>query len=211
MRKIYFLIILFPFLGISQSGISLSGTSMFYLGQTLFPSNTQELLPINFQARNTKVTLSMFRGRKFKFGTLALNVNMSYSINNIKYSDSELLGIYNHETSTKNLIPELELWYIILQTRNIFIYSSVGGYGVLSDLNTSSSDDNNILHEYNQLIPFARIGLQLNYGKFFINPFISFDLKGIEFDKINEIWQAEFRDLIQNYNIRSGLELGIMF
>jgi hypothetical protein len=64
---------------------------------------------------------------------------------------------------------------------------------------------------YNALIPFVRSGLQINYGKLFINPFISFDLDKIKFDEFNEFLDTDFKQLIKDYSIRTGVKFGIMF
>jgi hypothetical protein len=138
-------------------------------------------------------------------------MNLSYSINNIQYEGNNEFGIPNYETMKKSLIPKIELWHIIFQRENTFIYTSIGGYGILQDLNIFSSDEENELYEYNSIIPFVRTGLQLSYGKFFINPFISFDLEEINFDKLSDIWNVNIKSTIQNYNFRTGVEFGIMF
>ena len=131
-------------------------------------------MPITYETRNNKITLSIFRGRKFKIGTIAIKANVSYSINNTQYDSGNTPNIPNYETIKKSLIPSIELWYIMFQTKTTFIYVSIGGYGIIEDLNIFTSEDNDDLYEYNGIIPFARTGLQLNYGRFFINPFISF-------------------------------------
>ena len=69
----------------------------------------------------------------------------------------------------------------------------------------------NDLYEYNGIIPFVRTGLQLNYGRFFINPFISFDLQQINFNKFSDILDSDIEEIIKNYTVRTGLEFGIMF
>lgn len=201
----------------SQSGISLSGSNMFNMGQTVFYANSQDFMPVNFENRSNKITLSIFRGRRFKWGTFALKGNFSYSINKFKYLYS-MSGISadnvtesNIETMTSNLIPSLELWYIFLQKESVFIYTSVGSYGIFSDLNITSNNNENT-YEYNTLIPFIRIGTQLNYGRFFINPFISFDLEGFTFEELGKIFEnSNLQSQFTNYTLRSGLEFGIMF
>jgi len=81
----------------------------------------------------------------------------------------------------------------------------------LEDLNLLSSNNEQNTLNYNAIIPFLRSGLQINYGKLFINPFISFDLDKIEFGEVNEILDADFKQLIKDYSIRTGLNFGIMF
>ena len=212
MKRIIFLFIsiLTPIIIKAQSGISLSGASQFNIGQTVNNLNN-DFLPVNYESRMNKLTLSLFRGRKFRFGTLAVNAKISYSINQINYEYSEISDVSNYKIRTINVIPALEFWYIMFQTENIFLYSSIGNYGIISDLNIGSHDYENNIFEYNKIIPFFRLGTQLSYGRFFINPFVSFDLKGIEFDKFEELWNFELKDQLQNYSIRSGLEFGIMF
>ena len=212
MRSILFFFLITPLFMLGQSGISLSGSSMFHLGQTVLPAEVQfpeneTFLPINFESRNNKVTLSLLRGRKFKFGILALNLNISYSSNSIEYKNSEFQTIDDLKTNTKNLIPSVEVWWIFLQRENTFLYTSLGGYGIFSDLNIND----NYTYEYNEIIPFLRVGTQLNYGKFFLNPFVSFDLDGISFNEIGDVFEIDLQTHIKNYSIRSGLEFGIMF
>ena len=211
-KQLFTLIILIiPLITIGQSGISLSGSSQFNPGQSILPLMNGEFVPINYESRNNQITLSIFRGRKFKIGTFAINMNISYSINNIQYEENNEFGIPNYETIKKSLIPKLELWHIIFQKENTFIYTSIGAYGILQDLNIFSSEEEDELYEYNGIIPFVRTGLQLNYGKFFVNPFISFDLQEIHFDKFGDIWNTNLKSTIQNYTFRTGLEFGIMF
>ena len=69
----------------------------------------------------------------------------------------------------------------------------------------------NDVYEYNSLVPFLRTGVQLNYNRFFLNPFISFDLEQIRFNSFSDIFNADVGDKIKNYSIRTGLECGILF
>mgnify|MGYP001373797779 CR=1 FL=1 len=210
------ILIIIPLLGISQSGISLSGSSTFQMGQHVFDFNSPEIEPINIETRNNKITLSYLRGRKLKIGTFLIKSSISYNIDKTTYNDSntpnsESLELYDLRTTTANIIPSFELWCVILQNENTFVYTSFGGYGILSNLTINSGNITNT-YEYNRLIPFFRIGTQLNYGKLFINPFISFDLKGMEFESLNEIFSnTNIETQFQNYKIRTGLEFGIMF
>ena len=211
MGKYIFLLTLIPVISLSQSGISISGLSQFYTGQSIVPINAETFSPITYETRNNKITLSIFRGRKFIIGTIAINAKLSYSINKTQYDLENTLNIPNYETIKKSLIPSLELWYIMFQTKTTFIYVSIGGYGIIEDLNIFTSEDNNDLYEYNGIIPFVRTGLQLNYRRFFINPFISFDLQQINFNKFSDILDSDIEEIIKNYTVRTGLEFGIMF
>ena len=212
MRKIIAILILviIPMTVRSQSGISLSGSSEFYEGQSIIPISAESYSTINYHSRANQITLSIFRGRKFKIGTFAINASFTYSINNTQYHGNSMVG-NSYEVIKKNLIPKLELWHILLQRKNIFIYNSIGAYGVLQDLNLSQSNDQGELYEYNSIIPFLRTGVQISYGKFFINPFISFDLQEISFEEFNDVGNIDLKKAIQNYTFRSGLEFGIMF
>ena len=196
---------------IGQSGISLSGSSEFHHGQSIIPVNLEAYSSMNYKSRNNQITLSIFRGRKFKIGTFAINASLTYNINNTQYEANSIIEINDYEVSTKNIIPKLELWHIVLQRNNVFIYNSIGGYGILQDLNLSESSGQNELYEYNSIIPFLRTGVQINYGKFFVNPFISFDLQEITFEDLSDITSVNLKKTIQNYTFRSGLEFGIMF
>ena len=53
--------------------------------------------------------------------------------------------------------------------------------------------------------------MQVNYGKLYINPFLSFDLEDIRFENWNELVEADLNNALKNYTIRSGIEFGIMF
>ena len=198
-------------ISISQSGISLSGSSQFYEGQAIIPLSTGAYSTIDYHWRDNQFTLSIFRGRKFKIGTFAINASLTYSINHTQYKGNTVIGINSYEVIRKNLIPKFELWHILLQRKNIFIYNSIGGYGLLQDLNLLQSDDQDQLYEYNSIIPFLRTGVQISYGKFFINPFISFDLQAVRFEEFNEISNINLKETIKNYTFRSGVEFGIMF
>ena len=211
MRKLIFLLF-FPLIGLSQSGISISGLSQYNTGESIVPINNS-FSPISYDLRNTKVTLSIFRGSKFKFGTLALKGNISYNIDNIYYYADNSINIPNYTIITRSFMPSLELWYILFQNENSFLYTSMGSFATIQNLNI---DQKNIeltedLYKNNELIPFVRAGLQFNYNRFFVNPFISFDLAKIEFDQIGDIFEYDFLNGIKNYTIRTGLEFGIMF
>ena len=198
-------------ISIGQSGISLSGSSEFSHGQSIIPVNLEAYTSMNYKSRNNQITLSIFRGRKFKIGTFAINASLTYNINNTQYEANSIMEISDYEVITKNIIPKLELWHIVLQMNNVFIYNSIGGYGILQDLNLSESSGQNELYEYNSIIPFLRTGVQISYGKFFVNPFISFDLQEITFEELSDITSVNLKKTIQNYTFRSGLEFGIMF
>ena len=206
-----FILLTIPIITIAQSGISLSGSSEFYQGESIIPVNPEAYSTMNYKSRNNQITLSIFRGRKFKIGTFAINASLTYNINHTQYTDNTVIAINDYEVITKNIIPKFELWHIILQRKNIFIYNSIGGYGILQDLNLSEYSDQNELYEYNSIIPFLRTGIQISYGKFFINPFVSFDLQEINFDELSDISNVNLKKTIQNYTFRSGLEFGIMF
>ena len=102
---------------------------------------------------------------------------------------------------------EIKDGYIFLNGKNL--NDPFGGNKQMSFFLTD--EDDNDLYEYNGIIPFARTGLQLNYGRFFINPFISFDLQQINFNKFSDILDTDIEEIIKNYTVRTGLEFGIMF
>ena len=209
MKKLLFILVLIPLTAVCQSGISLSGSSQFSNNQSLIIDADNVFSTTPVEIRKNELSLSIFRGRKFIIGTIALNASVSYSVSKTNYIGEIVLEDY--EIIKKSIIPSVELWYILLQTRTTFLYTSIGGYGILEDLNLfSANNDQNTLN-YNAVIPFLRSGLQINYGKLFINPFISFDLDKIEFDEFNEILDADFKQLIKDYSIRTGVNFGIMF
>ena len=209
MKKLLFILVLIPLTAVCQSGISLSGSSQFSNNQSLIIDANNVFSTTPVEIRKNELSLSIFRGRKFIIGTIALNASVSYSVSKTNYIGEIVLEDY--EIIKKSIIPSVELWYILLQTKTTFLYTSIGGYGILEDLNLfSANNDQNTLN-YNAIIPFLRSGLQINYGKLFINPFISFDLDKIEFDEFNEILDADFKQLIKDYSIRTGVNFGIMF
>ena len=210
MSKYIFILILVPLIGLTQSGISVSGSSQFNIGETIFPVDNN-YIPISYEQRNHSVTLSLFRGRKFRIGTIALKGSLSYNIEKTKYQNNIknavlASSIDNYKTIKRSLIPSLEIWHIFFQNEKTFLYASIGGYGIIQNLNFE-----NDVYEYNILVPFLRTGVQLNYNRFFLNPFISFDLDQIRFNSIADIFNADMGDKIKNYSVRTGLECGILF
>ena len=211
MKKCLFLLLL-PLIGLSQSGISISGLSQFNTGESIVPINNT-FAPIAYDLRNTKVTLSIFRGRKFTFGTIALKGSVAYNIDKVYFYAKNSINIPNYEVTTRSLMPGAELWYIVFQNENTFLYTSIGSFATIENLNIDQKNTqlDEDLYKNNELIPFIRAGLQLNYGRVFINPFISFDLPKIEFEQFDDIFEYNLIDGIKNYDIRTGLEFGIMF
>jgi len=210
MKKYVFILLILPYIGLSQSGISLSGSSQFNIGETIIPT-PGNYLPLSYEQRNHSITLSIFRGRKFRIGTLALKGSLSYRIEKTKYENNinNLLieeTLHDYETTKRKLVPSIEIWHILFQSEKTFLYASIGSYGVIQNLNFE-----NDVFEYNSLIPFLRTGLQLNYNRFFVNPFIGFDLEQIKFNAVNDIFNANMKDKIKNYSLRTGLEFGILF
>jgi len=215
MKKYILLLLCSPLIMLAQSGISLSGSSDFFIGQNIIPLSNTNFETINYTSRNYQVSLSVFRGRKFRIGTFAINATFSYDISSVEYTPKNTL-IQEYETIENRFIPQLELWYIVLQTQNIFVYTSIGGYAMMQDLTISKESNpneltNDIESTYNQLTPFLRTGVQFNYGRFFMNPFISFDLEEIYFNKLKDLSNIDLLDQIKNHNVRSGIEFGIMF
>ncbi|MDC0189488.1 hypothetical protein OAJ42_01245 [Flavobacteriales bacterium] len=210
--RISLIITLFiPFVSFTQSGISLSGSSQFSTGQNLYPIGNNTFDAIDVESRNYKLSLSIFRGRKFKIGTFAVNTTLSYNIKNEKYIPHNALSD-NYNSIQNSFIPQIEIWYFLFQNQNIFIYTSIGSYAIMQDLTLSQKESNNeVVSNYNQLTPFVRGGLQLNYGRLFINPYISFDLDEMYFDSFSDFRNYNLNKQLKNYTIRSGLEFGIMF
>jgi hypothetical protein len=209
MKKLLFILLLIPLISVCQSGISLSGSSNFSTNQSLIIDANNVFSTTPVEIRNNELSLSIFRGRKFRIGTIALNASVSYSISKTNYTEE--MALEDYEIIKKSIIPSVELWYILLQTKTIFLYTSIGAYGILEDLNLFSANNEQNTLNYNALIPFVRSGLQINYGKLFINPFISFDLDKIKFDEFNEFLDTDFKQLIKDYSIRTGVKFGIMF
>ena len=211
MKRYLLVLLCMPLFNFSQSGISLSGSSQFTTGQNLYLINNDNFEPINFESRDYKLSLSIFRGRKFRIGTFAINATLSYSVMNAKYnSTNELMENFN--SIRNSFIPQMEIWYLLFQNENIFAYTSIGSYAIMQDLSLSTkASSNDIVSKYNQITPFFRAGLQLNYGRLFINPYVSFDLEEMYFDSFQDLRNYNLSHQIENFKIRSGLEFGIMF
>ena len=211
MRNFFFLLLLIPCLNFSQSGISLSGMSQFNIGESIMPQNNS-YIPVSYEQRNNNITISIFRGRRFRIGTFAIKGSVSYNIENTKYHGTK--NIDDYKVTKRHLIPNLELWHILFQSKNAFLYASIGSYGIIQNLNTKEEKNlilENVVYEHNSIVPFLRTGIQLNYNRFFINPFVSFDLKAIRFNSFNDILNTNIKEKIKNHAVRTGLEFGIMF
>ena len=212
MKKYIFLLVIFPLWSFGQSGISMSGLSQFNTGESIVLINGS-IEPLTYEQRNNSITVSIFRGRKFSIGTIALKGDISYSIEKTNYFN-ESIPINDYEIITRSLVPSLELLYILFQSKKAFLYSSLGSYAVIQNLNISEENHvvtEDFLSKYNSITPFARIGFQVNSGRFFINPFISFDLEKINFNSIDEVFTVDLKEKIENYSIKTGLSFGIMF
>ena len=196
----------------AQSGISVSAKSQFNIGQTILSINEANFQAVDYHENNHALTLAIQKGKKFRLGTMGIKAKFSYSINNINYN-LENFSTYNNTLSTrsKNIIPELEFWYVLMQRQNLYIYSSFGNYGVLSKLDVDLSDSANSDYNFKKIIPYLRLGLQIDLGRFFLNPFINLEMEGFEFDEIGDFLEIDYKDQINKNTIRSGLELGIFF
>ena len=190
----------------------MSGLSQFNTGESIVLIDGS-IEPLTYEQRNNSITVSIFRGRKFSIGTIALKGDISYSIEKTNYFN-ESIPINDYEIITRSLVPSLELLYILFQSKKAFLYSSLGSYAVIQNLNISEENyvvTEDFLSKYNSITPFARIGFQVNSGRFFINPFISFDLEKINFSSVDEIFTVNLKEKIENYSIKTGLSFGIMF
>ena len=84
MKKYIFLLVIFPLLSFGQSGISMSGLSQFNTGESIVLIDGS-IEPLTYEQRNNSITVSIFRGRKFSIGTIALKGDISYSIEKTNY------------------------------------------------------------------------------------------------------------------------------
>ena len=92
------------------------------------------------------------------------------------------------------------------------MYSSIGTYAILENLNLNQDNNSDIdVYEYNGIIPFIRTGVKLSMGNFTINPFIGYEFETIYFDNFSDISSADIESSIQNAGIRTGLRFGILF
>ena len=213
--KYIYLILLFPVISFCQSGISISGQSQFGFGEELMPLNNETFEPVLFKNREYAITLSIMRGRKLIIGTFWLHLNVTYQTSNTSYDFiKNTLNENNYNLISRRLTPSAELRYVIIQSGNAFLYSSIGSYAVLENLSVeqeSETDLDLIVHKYNGIIPFIRSGMQLDFGRFFINPFLSYDIGIMDFNSFTSLSQSDFKNALDNASLRTGIKFGIMF
>ena len=101
MRNFFFLLLLIPCLNFSQSGISLSGMSQFNIGESIMPQNNS-YIPVSYEQRNNNITISIFRGRRFRIGTFAIKGSVSYNIENTKYHGTKNIDDYKVFSTSHN-------------------------------------------------------------------------------------------------------------
>ena len=215
MQKYIYILILFPCLCYSQIGIGMSGTSNFTTGQTIFPVEEGVFETVNYELRNNSIGLDWNTGRRFIIGEIWCMIGITYNISKTFYSFSESnIPISNYEIIERRLIPSLTLEYVFLRRSNFLIYSGIGTYAILENLNLDQDNEielNISTHQYNGVIPFIRTGIRLNKGNFTINPFVGYELQTIYFDEFSEIFGDELQESFSNGNIRTGLRFGILF
>jgi hypothetical protein len=213
MKKYFFILLLTPLINLSQIGISVSGSSQFTTGQTIIPLMNGEFESVNYELRNNSISLDWTTGRRLVIGEIWCVLGVKYAITNSKYNSNELnYNIANYKLVERRLIPSLAIQYVLMQRGFFRIYSSLGTYAILENLNLNQDNSSDIqVQQYNSLIPFIRTGLKLSMGNFTINPFIGYEFETIYFDTLNEISSADIENAIKNAGIRTGLRFGILF
>ena len=120
----------------------------------------------------------------------------------------------NYEIIERRLVPSLSIQYVLAKNNLLRLYSSIGSYGIFENLNLdqdSNLDLETSIYKYNSLIPFIRLGVQLNMGTFTINPFISYEFQNIYFDRLSDISSEILQRSLENAGVRTGLRFGILF
>jgi len=215
MKKYFLLLVILPYFSWTQIGISVSGSSQFTTGQQLLPLENTVFQPVFYESRNNNISLSMARGRRLIIGEIWLKLRMTYSVINTQYDFSNTNPVLiNYDIVDRRLMPGVELQYVLLRTQGLYIYSSMGSYTIIENLNIDYPNNVDLdasVHTYNGIIPFIRSGLQLNLGLFTINPFVGYDLQTIYFDKLGDISSSDLKESLKQGAIRTGIEFGIMF
>ena len=213
MKKWIFLFILIPFISYGQMGISLGGHSHFTTGQTLLPISTNEFTSANYTLRTNSISLDWNTGRKFIIGEIWCVFGLTYNTTKKNY-DFLTTQTMNYEIIERRLVPSLSIQYVLAKNNLLRLYSSIGSYGIFENLNLDQ--DNNLdleisIYKYNSLIPFIRLGIQLNMGTFTINPFISYEFQNIYFDRLSDISSETLQRSLENAGVRTGLRFGVLF
>ena len=214
MKKYSFILLfLIPLINYTQVGISISGNSQFITGQTILPLANGEFQSANYEMRNNAISLDWTTGRRLLIGEIWCVLGMTYTINNSKYNSTNINAIIDdYELVERRLIPSVALQYVLMQRGFLRMYSSIGTYAILENLNLNQDNDADIqVYEYNGIIPFIRTGLKLSMGNFTINPFIGYEFETIYFDDFSDISSADIESSIKNAGIRTGLKFGILF
>ena len=213
MKKYFFILFLIPLINYTQIGISLSGNSQFTTGQTILPLANGEFQSANYEMRNNSISLDWSTGRRLIIGEIWCVLGITYTINNSKYTSTNINAIIDdYELVERRLIPSFSLQYVLMQRGFFRMYSSIGTYAILENLNLNQDNNSDIdVYEYNGIIPFIRTGVKLSMGNFTINPFIGYEFETIYFDNFSDISSADIESSIQNAGIRTGLRFGILF
>ena len=212
MQKYIYVLIIIPFISYSQIGVGIAGHSHFSTGQTMLPTNNSDFEVVNYELRNNSVSIDWNTGRRLIIGEVWCVLAMTYNIKQIHYF-TETYSL-DYELTERRMIPSLALQYVLMRRGFFKIYSSLGSYVMLANLNLNQENNTNIdlsVYEYNGLIPFIRGGIQLNTGNFTINPFVSYEFQTIYFDNFSEISSSALRNSIKNAGIRTGIRFGILF
>ena len=131
--------------------------------------------------------------------------------------DAGLTGVSvipNYEIIERRLVPSLTFEYVFLRTGSVMLYSGIGSYAILENLNLDQETDidlNIATHEYNGLIPFMRAGIKVQRGNFTVNPFLGYEFETIYFNQFSDISTENLKESLRNAGLRTGLRFGILF
>tara|TARA_B100001250_G_scaffold100318_1_gene84364 strand:+ start:1126 stop:1755 length:630 start_codon:yes stop_codon:yes gene_type:complete len=209
------MLLLIPLMNYSQIGIGISGNSYFTTGQTVLPIENGVFETVNYELRNNGISLEWNTGRRLIIGEVWCMVSMTYNVKKTFYNWSETnADIPNYDIIERRLIPSVIFEYVFLRTEYLFLYSGLGSYAILENLNLDQDTDvdlNILTHQYNGIVPFIRAGIKINRGNFTINPFLSYEFQTIYFDEFSNISSEKIENAFEDATIRTGLRFGLLF
>ena len=199
---------LIPILGLSQKFV-ISGGSQQSNGKQLLTMGNGEYVQAQYQGRDNSITLAYGQRVPLPFGFYVLYMGATYSSEQTNYDFSETNPTYaNYKFSEEAIIPFMSLRYRVLNVPDLFsAYAALGTQIYLSQLNYSYQENlfEAIDLDYNFLLPYMQIGVELQTSLFSVEPFIQYQIDPIFFDDINEINSSDIDNAISNAGIVTGL------
>ena len=212
MKKITVLIILIPLIGFSQR-FAVGGESQQSNGRQLLTIGNGEYVQAQYKSREYHISLAYGQRVPLPFGIYTLYIGASYSSEQIDFDFSKTNPTYaNYKFTEQAIIPFLSLRYRVLNLPNLFsVYTALGTQIYLSKLNYSYEEDMfaSIDLDYNFLLPFLEMGVDLQTSLFSVTPFIKYQIDPVFFDDITEINSSEINNAISNASLVTGISFEI--